>query len=84
MALGIPAIATAIGTNYRVIEEGVTVFLVDSEEAWIEKLSLLIENPALRKFLGLAARIKVGKEFSVEANKRKYLEAFEQALSKPA
>ena len=81
MAIGIPAIATAIGTNFRVIEEGVTGFLVDSEEAWIEKLSLLIENPALRRSLGVAARLKVEKEFSVEANKRKYLEAFDQVLN---
>lgn len=82
MALGIPTIATAIGTNFRVIEDGVSGFLANTEEEWIEKLSLLIENPNLRKRLGEAARKKVENEFSLNANSGKYLSAFESVLKK--
>ncbi len=76
MALGIPTVATAIGTNFRVIETGISGYLVNSEEEWIEKLALLIENPTLRKKIGMAGRLKVDKYFSVDANKQKYLDAF--------
>ena len=76
MALGIPTIATAIGTNFRVIENGISGYLVNSEEEWIEKLILLIENPALRKKIGMGGRLKVEEFFSVDANKQKYLDAF--------
>ena len=76
MALGIPTIATAIGTNFRVIENGISGYLVNTEKEWIEKLILLIENPALRKKIGMGGRLKVEEFFSVDANKQKYLDAF--------
>ena len=80
MALGIPTIATAIGTNFRVIDNGVSGYLVNSEEEWIEKLTMLIENPAVRKEVGMAGRTKVEHFFSVNANKQKYLDAFNKLL----
>ena len=80
MALGIPTIATAIGTNFRVIENGISGYLVNSEEEWIERLTLLIENPTLRKKIGTAGRLKVEEFFSVDANKHKYLDAFNELI----
>ena len=82
MALGIPTIATAIGTNFRVIGNGTSGYLVNSEEEWIEKLTLLIENPSLRKQIGMAGRVKVEDFFSVHANEEKYLNAFNKILLK--
>jgi L-malate glycosyltransferase len=82
MALGIPTVATAIGTNYRVIENGVSGFLVNTEDEWVEKLSLLIENPELRKLIGAEARKKVENEFSLKVNAIKYFKAFEEVLQK--
>lgn len=81
MALGIPTIATAIGTNFRVIENGESGYLVESEKEWIEKLTLLIENSSLRKQIGMAGRLKVEKLFSLDANKQKYLDAFNNVVS---
>ena len=49
MAPGIPTIATATGSNFRVIENGTSGYLVNSEEEWIEKLTLLIENFTFKK-----------------------------------
>ena len=80
MALGIPTIATAIGTNFRVIENEISGYLVNSEEEWIEKLTMLIENPQLRRKIGMAGRLKVEEYFSVSANQQKYLNAFNTLL----
>ena len=80
MALGIPTIATAIGTNFRVIENEISGYLVNSEEEWIEKLTMLIENPQLRRKIGMAGRLKVEECFSVSANQQKYLNAFNTLL----
>ncbi len=77
MALGIPTVATAIGANYRVIEEGVSGFLVASESGWIEKLSILIKDATLRKSIGESARKRVEDLFSVKANAPKYLSVLE-------
>jgi L-malate glycosyltransferase len=73
MALGIPTVATAIGANYRVIENGVSGFLVKNEGEWKDVLGKLIEDKHLRTTIGNNARKKVEKEFSIRENKSKYL-----------
>jgi L-malate glycosyltransferase len=81
MALGIPTVATAIGANFRVIEDGVSGFLVNSDEQWIERLSALIEDASLRERIGKEARKRVEDLFSIESNKIKYLQVLEQVSS---
>jgi glycosyltransferase involved in cell wall biosynthesis len=76
MALGIPTVATAIGTNYRVIEDGVSGLLVKNNDEWLSALCNLIEQPELRKRLGLAGRKIIEEKFSLEANKHNYLNIF--------
>lgn len=73
MALGIPAVATAIGANYRVIENGVSGFLVQTEDEWVERLSSLLSDEKLRQNIGINARKRVEQLFSVQANAGTYL-----------
>lgn len=81
MALSIPAIMSPVGVNTEIIQDGVNGFLALTDEEWIEKLSLLIESPELRKKLGDAGRKTVVENYSVEANKDKYIQVFEKILS---
>jgi glycosyltransferase involved in cell wall biosynthesis len=83
MALGIPAVATAIGCNDRVIEDGVSGYLVSTPEQWIARLSQLLIDPELRRTLGTNARKRVESIYSVEANKNTYLSIFESVYGKP-
>jgi glycosyltransferase involved in cell wall biosynthesis len=76
MALGIPTIATAIGANYRVIDHEKSGFLVSTEDEWVDTISKLIDNPTLRKEIGMNGRKKVEKEFSIHNNVEKYLSIF--------
>lgn len=78
MALGIPPVAQAIGANFRVIEDGVTGFLVNTKEEWITRIESLMDLPDLRKKLGARAREKVVNEFSVKANQPVYLKIFQE------
>jgi L-malate glycosyltransferase len=73
MAFGTPTVATAIGANFRVIENGISGFLVTSEDEWIAVLSKLIKDAELRRTIGMAGRRRVEELFSIEANKMKYL-----------
>lgn len=76
MALGIPTIAEKLGAdhaNHRVIEHDVSGFLAHTEEEWLTYLIQLIENPQLRKKIGIAARERVVKYYSIHANKDTYL-----------
>ena len=61
MAIGIPCVASPVGTNNRIILEGINGFLSSSEDEWMKKLSLLIENSDLRYRMGIAGR-KIAEE----------------------
>lgn len=70
MAAGIPTIATAIGTNFRIIENNVNGLLVNNEEEWVASLKLLISDEALRKRLGEKGREIVETKFFHQGKQR--------------
>jgi glycosyltransferase involved in cell wall biosynthesis len=81
MAIAVPFVATAYGTNYRIMENGVQGFLALNYREWKDYLIELIDNIELRKKMGLAGRERVKERFSVKANFPKYLQVFEKVIS---
>ena len=81
MALGIPTIATAIGANHRVIEDGISGKLVVSANQWKNAIERYIINPKLRKKHGLNGRKRVEKLYSVKANKSVYLNCLNNLIN---
>jgi glycosyltransferase involved in cell wall biosynthesis len=82
MAIAIPFVATAYGTNFRIMENGVQGFLALTNEEWLEALSKLVNDIGLRKQMGLAGRKRVEEMFSIRANFPKYCEVFKTVLPK--
>jgi L-malate glycosyltransferase len=80
MSVGIPVVATAYGTNFRVVEHGVQGFLAANDEEWKNRIIELIDNVSLRERMGKAGRKKVEDEFSVNANFPKYLQVFKSVI----
>jgi len=76
MAIAIPAVATAYGTNFRIIENGVNGVLVSTDQEWVDKIIELVDDPELRRRIGLAGRKRVEDFFSLRANFPKYLQVF--------
>jgi len=64
-ASGIPAIASPVGENKKVIRDGINGFLAESEEDWVNRIVELYENPKLRKKMGKEAADSV-EEYSLE------------------
>jgi glycosyltransferase involved in cell wall biosynthesis len=81
MALGIPTVATPLGSNPEVVQHGVTGFLADSEEEWVEYLSLLIKDHELRLRMSHAAASAAREKYSLESNTHKIIEAFQAAVN---
>lgn len=52
--------------------------MATTEEEWHEKLSLLIENPEIRKKTGMRGRDFVVKNYSLEVAASKLISALEQ------
>lgn len=80
MAVGIPFVATAYGTNYRIMTQGREGFMAASEQEWIDHLIQLIDDVDLRRQMGQAGRETVVSRFSVAANLPAYVKALETAL----
>lgn len=73
MALGIPTVATNVGTNPNIITHMKNGWLVKTDDEWIEALESLIKNPDLRAKIGKEARKKILEDYSIETTKDKYL-----------
>ncbi len=76
LALGIPAVASPVGVNKKIIEEGVNGFLCDTEDEWYAAIEKLIQNAALRKQLGAAGRRKIIEQYSLLSNSNNFLQLF--------
>jgi glycosyltransferase involved in cell wall biosynthesis len=65
MACGLPVVASPVGVNAAIVEEGRNGFLASSQEEWVRAISLLQRDPALRTAMGEAGRKKVEREYSL-------------------
>lgn len=75
MAAGLPIVASAIGPNFKAIKDGYNGFLVSDEQAWYDKLELLITDANLRSQMGLNSKETAIESYSIEANFSKYMDA---------
>ncbi|MBL4752383.1 MAG: glycosyltransferase family 4 protein [Flavobacteriales bacterium] len=80
MSLGIPCVATAIGANNRIVEDGVNGYLVKTEMEWTDRLRVLCADKELRREMGIKGRKAVEEEYSTKANVDKYLQVLFQVL----
>ena len=82
MSIGIPFVATAYGTNFRIMEDGVQGFLAKNNEVWENRLIELIDNVAMREKMGKEGRKRVVEKYSVRANFPGYLKVFNLVTNK--
>ena len=72
--VGVPAVCTPVGVNKDVVSDGVNGLYADSPQQWFEKLSTLIDDPRLRKEMGLKGRETVFEGYTIEACAPRLLE----------
>ena len=76
MALGIPAVASPIGVNKQIIDEGKNGFLCTTKEEWYNAIALLIQDTTKRRELGLNGQAKIKAQYSIQANAGSFLGLF--------
>lgn len=69
-AVGLPSVASDIGANGEVVEEGVTGFLAGDDAGFQARLAELIRDPGLRADMGARARARIQERYSLEAQTR--------------
>jgi glycosyltransferase involved in cell wall biosynthesis len=74
MGLGIPTVMSPVGVN-TAIADGGAALLASTPEEWKAALLRLLDDPALRRQLGVAGRRRVQEGYSVEAVAPLYIDA---------
>jgi glycosyltransferase involved in cell wall biosynthesis len=80
MALGIPPVATPMGSVVEDVEHGVNGFIAESTSEWVDAVETLVRDPALRRRMSEAAAQTAAARFSLAANGPKIVDAFRSAL----
>lgn len=81
MACGLPVVASPVGINQKIIKHGENGFLASKEDEWIEAITLLIENPKLRKEMGLKGREIAEQEYAVQVTAPKIINLINQIVN---
>jgi len=71
MACGLPVIASPVGVNREIIEDGVNGFLAETAAQWAQSLRMLLENDLLRQKMGAAGRRRVEQRYCLQIEKIK-------------
>ena len=67
MACGLAVVASPVGANLAIVENGVDGYLAGTHDEWIEALCRLADDPALRHRMGLSGQTKVRARYSLQA-----------------
>jgi glycosyltransferase involved in cell wall biosynthesis len=76
MAAGLPVVANRVGVHPEMIQHGVSGFLAESPEEWLEAIRLLARDPELRRKMGQAGRQIVEERYSIEAGTQAWATIF--------
>jgi glycosyltransferase involved in cell wall biosynthesis len=76
MSLSIPSVASPVGVNTLLINDGHSGFLARNESQWYEALKTLIKDETLRRTIGDRGRIIVENQYSVNSNSDNFLSLF--------
>lgn len=76
LAVGIPVLASPVGVNKIIVEQGKNGFLCVTENEWYEYAVKLIESEELRRKMGIAGRKKIQLEYCIHSKKDIFLQLF--------
>lgn len=80
MSLGIPVVASAVGINRQIIQDGVNGYLASSDQEWVGKLLMLIGHPERRRRIGESGRKTVEQRYSYQTTVPEMLRVFSEAM----
>lgn len=83
MACGVPVIASPVGVNSKIIEDGVNGFLVESRDDWENAISKVLNSPKLAFEMGRAGRLKIEKEYSLDVWAPKLTDLIDDVIGNP-
>jgi glycosyltransferase involved in cell wall biosynthesis len=68
MSCGVPVVASPVGVNREIVQDGVNGFLASTPDEWRGKLAALMDDADLRRRLGAAGRRTIQERYSLQVN----------------
>jgi glycosyltransferase involved in cell wall biosynthesis len=68
MACGVPVVASPVGVNQDIIQDGVNGFLAATPDEWVRKLGRLLAEPELRARFAEAGRRTIEERYSLRVH----------------
>jgi glycosyltransferase involved in cell wall biosynthesis len=82
MACSLPVVASAVGANVEIVEDGKSGYLADSVEEWVSALYTLLESPDLRQAMGQTGRRRVEDQYCLQKTGPRLVELLRDASRK--
>jgi glycosyltransferase involved in cell wall biosynthesis len=76
LSLGIPAIASPVGVNKIIVEEGINGYFANTALEWYKMIEKLMADTDLRIRMGKAGREKIEAKYSLRSNGNNFLSLF--------
>ncbi|MGB7597782.1 MAG: glycosyltransferase family 4 protein [Gallionella sp.] len=80
MACAKPVVASPVGANSTIVRDGVDGFLASTHQEWVEALTRLLADPALRQQMGGEGRIRIENAFSLQQAAPRLIKLIESVL----
>ncbi len=81
LSVGVPVVCTPMGINRDIVKDGENGFWANMEEEWVERLTLLIQDPLLRKRMGENGIQTVEQGYSLTVTSEKFLNVLQKVSS---
>jgi len=66
LSCGVPVVASPVGVNARIVQDGETGFLCSTDEQWIARLTQLVDDASLRRAMGARGRDAIRQHWSLQ------------------
>lgn len=84
MGVGVPGVASAVGVNTEIVADDANGLLARHPDEWMDRLSRLIDDAALRARLGDAGRRTVEERYSAQVHAPALLDVFRRCIEERA
>jgi glycosyltransferase involved in cell wall biosynthesis len=80
MACAVPVVASPVGVTTEMVRDGETGFLARDEDAWVDRITRLLDDRALRQRLGDAGRAEAVARWSLACHAPRFVRVVRDAI----
>ncbi len=77
LSVGLPVVCTPVGINSDIIKDGENGFWASTDQEWVDRLSVLIQDEELRHRMGLKGMEMVERGYSLAVNSEKFFQVLQ-------